>query len=171
MPAALAFQQGSVAAGDEALNAAVAFMRGGSVWLNQIRRLDLRFTGNQITNRGAITARTAMELYATLLPRSATGRLACCARSDSLAVLMTPHGVSYEHWFLIAAAARPGSALEVAERAAAPLQQFAVRGRTAANSAVDPGSTRRAAGPAVALAAAIVADRIPGVCQALAGRA
>ncbi len=112
-----AFQQGSVAAGDEALNAAVAFMRGGSVWLNQIRQLDLRFTGNQITNQGAITARTAMELYATLLrdPQPADWLL---RPLDSLAVLMTPHGVSYEHWFLIALLRNDQeSALEVAERA------------------------------------------------------
>ncbi len=111
------FQQRNVVPGDEALAAAMDYMRHGSHWLYQIRYLDTLFTGRQVTMQGPITPRKAMELYGELLrdPLAADWGL---QPMESLAVLRTPHSESFEHWFLAALQrSEHEAALEIADRA------------------------------------------------------
>ncbi|HIQ22499.1 MAG TPA: CHAT domain-containing protein [Planctomycetes bacterium] len=115
--AGVLFQQRKLASGDKAVAAAMAFMRHGSKWLNQIAQLDRRFAAGQITTRGPITARAAMELYGRLLgdPTPADWAL---RPMESLSVLVTPHVPSYEHWFLVALERKVHEkALEIADLA------------------------------------------------------
>jgi tetratricopeptide (TPR) repeat protein len=117
LTAMLLFQQRKVVAGDEALAAAMDYERHGSSWLYQIRYLDGLFTGKQVTMRGPITPRNAMELYGELLrdPQPADWGL---RPMDALASLRTPHPESFEHWFLAALQRNDHeAALEIADRA------------------------------------------------------
>lgn len=111
------FQQRNVSAGDDALAAAMNYMRQGSHWYYQIWHLDLLFTNGQINTRGPITPRTAMELYGELLrdPQATDWGL---QPMESLAVLVTPHAESFQHWFRVALARSDHeTALEITDRA------------------------------------------------------
>jgi len=111
------FQQRNAAAGDQALAAAMNYMRYGSVWLHHIRQVDAQFVSRQITTRSPITTRTAMELYTELLrdPQPADWGL---YPMESLAVLANPRAASMERWFRVAMARREyEKALEIADRA------------------------------------------------------
>jgi CHAT domain-containing protein len=111
------FQNRNIVAGDEALAAAMAYMRRGSPWLNQILQVDRRFTTGQITPRGPITTRSAMELYTELL-RDPSPTDWALQPMDSFAVLVTSHPESFEHWFLVALARKDHEkALEITDRA------------------------------------------------------
>ena len=101
--ATVAFQQRKIPEGDQALAAAMTYMRHGSRWLHQILQVDRSFASGQISTRTAITPRTAMELYTALLrdPQPLDWNL---RPMESMAVLATPHAPSYEPWFLIAQA-------------------------------------------------------------------
>jgi tetratricopeptide (TPR) repeat protein len=115
--AVLAFQQRRTAQGDEALAAAMTYMRHGSLWLYQTRQVDRCFLSGQITTRGPITARAAMELYGELL-RDPQAIDWVVRPMESLAVLMVPHRESWEHWFLVALERKEHeTALEIADRA------------------------------------------------------
>jgi len=117
LTAMVLFQQRNPAAGDEALGAAMSYMQHGSLWLYHLLQLDRSFTGGQITTRGPITPRTAMELYTELLrdPQATDWKL---QPMESLAVLRTPHSESVEHWFLVALERKEHeAALEIADRA------------------------------------------------------
>jgi tetratricopeptide (TPR) repeat protein len=115
--AMMLFQQRRPAQGEEALAAAMGYMQHGSHWLFQLLQVDRSFTAGQITPRGPITTRTAMEVYRELLrdPEATDWQT---RPMDSLAVLMSPHSDSYEHWFLIALDRKEHeTALEIADRA------------------------------------------------------
>ncbi len=115
--ATVLFQQRNISAGGEALAKAVAYMRHGSHWLFQIRIVDQRFTSGRMNTRGAITPRTAMELYGLLLrdPKPADWAL---EPMESFAVLATPHPGPFEHWFLVALQRKEfETAIEIADRA------------------------------------------------------
>jgi tetratricopeptide (TPR) repeat protein len=111
------FQQRRIADGDQALAAAMGYMRYGSHWLHQILQVDLRFSTGQIGTRGPITDRSAMELYSELLrdPQPSDWAL---DPMEAFSVLTTPHAASFEHWFLIALNRKEHEkALEIADRA------------------------------------------------------
>lgn len=118
LSATVAFQQRNIAAGDEALAAAMSYMQHGSYWLYHILQLDRGFTSGQINTRSPVTPRIAMELYTELL-RDPQGSDWTYQPMESLAVLTTPHPASFEHWFVIAWEGRKDheAALEIADRA------------------------------------------------------
>lgn len=108
------YQQRKVAAGDEALAAAVEYMQHGGLWLFSIAQVNARLLSN------TLPPRAAMILYSEVLhdPRSTDW---VNDPLESLSVLMTPHQASYENWF--SAAIRQTvretaveGALDVAER-------------------------------------------------------
>ncbi|NUQ62888.1 MAG: CHAT domain-containing protein [Pirellulales bacterium] len=110
------FQQRNVAAGGEALHAAMAYMQRGSHWLFQIRTVDQRFTSGRMNTRDAITPRAAMELYGLLLrdPQPVDWAM---DPMESLCVLVTPHPGPFEHWFLVALGRKEfETAIEIADR-------------------------------------------------------
>lgn len=114
--ALVAFQQRRTPQGEEALTAAMNYMRRGSLWLFQILQVDRCFTTGQITTRGPITSRSAMEIYTELL-RDPQAIDWIMRPMESLAVLMAPHPESWEHWFLIALDRKEHEvALEIADR-------------------------------------------------------
>jgi len=109
------FQQGKVDPGDQALGAAMNYMRTGSLWLFHIAQVDGAFASSLLTSRNAI------ELYQDVLrdPQPADWAF---APLESLAVLATPHAEALEHWFLAALQrsdreAAVAMALEVSDRA------------------------------------------------------
>ncbi len=115
--ATLAFQQRRAPQGEEALAAAMNYLRSGSLWLFQIRHVDRCFATGQITTRGSITSRSAMEIYTELL-RDPQAVDWITRPMESLAVLMAPHSDSWEHWFLLALDRKEHEvALEIADRA------------------------------------------------------
>ncbi|MFH1269355.1 MAG: CHAT domain-containing protein, partial [Planctomycetota bacterium] len=117
LTATVLFQERKIPAGHEALNAAMNYMLHGSHWLYQLQHLDNLFTGGQITTRGPLTPRIAMELYASLLGDPQPGDWAL-RPMESLSLLRTPHPVSMEHWFLVALERKDHeAALEITDRA------------------------------------------------------
>lgn len=117
LAALVLFQQRNVAAGDEALSAAMGYMQHGSHWLFHIVQLDRGFSLSEINTRSTVTPRVAMEMYTELLrdPQATDWTL---EPMESLAVLRVPHPLSFEHWFLVALARRDHEmALEIADRA------------------------------------------------------
>jgi len=103
--------QGNVAAGNEMLAAALAFQKGGSHWLFQIGLVDRLSADNQVRDR------VAMDLYEEVL-REPTAADWKTDPLETLSVLATPHGASYENWFLTALARKaPERALEIADLA------------------------------------------------------
>jgi len=115
--ATLLFQQRRTTQGEEALRAAMDFMSRGSLWLFQIRQVDACFKSGQITTRGPITTRTAMEVYGDLL-RDPLPVDWVIRPMEALSVLVAPHSLSYEYWFLIALDRQEHeTALEIADRA------------------------------------------------------
>ena len=115
--ALVAFQQGKIAAGDEFFNLFLAYMRHGSHWLYQVFQVDRCFGSGQITARGPITPRAAMELYGELL-RDPLPIDWSIRPMEALAALAVPHSPSWEHWFLVALERKDHeTALEISDRA------------------------------------------------------
>lgn len=115
--ATVLFQQRKTVEGNRALQAAMEYMGHGSRWLHQILQVDQRFATGQITPQGLLTSRKAMELYTELLRDPGPTDWAV-QPMESLAVLVTPHSASLEHWFLIAIDRRAHEvALEITDRA------------------------------------------------------
>jgi len=107
------YQQQRPAEGDAALNAALSYMRHGSVRLLQMRLADELYVS------GAATARSALELYEKVL-RDPTPADWAFDPLESLAVTVAPRHMQMEHWFE-AALERQGikevqGAIEIAER-------------------------------------------------------
>jgi hypothetical protein len=103
------FQQKKVADGDAAIAAAMRFMQYGSHWLFQISLADA-LAANKATPR------TAMELYQTVLRDPLPADWASDPM-ESLAVLVTPHPLPYEHWFNAALARKDWeAAVEIGDR-------------------------------------------------------
>jgi tetratricopeptide (TPR) repeat protein len=113
LAATAAYQQGQTGRteGDNALSAAMTYMRGGSLWLFQIGLVDGRYLS------GALTPRAAMDLYQKVL-RDPLAPDWNADPMESLAVLMTPHPASLERWFDVAIKRKDNdAALEIADRA------------------------------------------------------
>jgi len=105
------FQQRRVAEGNAALAAAMTHMRHGSWWLFRIGLTD------RLLLAGVLSPRVAMELYEALLrdPQAADWQM---EPMEALAVLVTPHPASYEHWFEVALMRKAHErALEIADLA------------------------------------------------------
>lgn len=109
------FQQRKIDAGDQALGAAMNYLRTGSHWLFHIAQVDAAFASSLLTSR------SALDLYEEVLrdPQPADWAF---APAESLAVLSTPHGEAYERWFLAALQradreAAVDTALEISDRA------------------------------------------------------
>ena len=85
------FQLKKVADGDAAITAAMNYMQHGSHWLFQISLADILATTKA-------SPRTAMDLYQNVLrdPQAADWS---SDPMESLAVLILPHPLPYEHWF------------------------------------------------------------------------
>lgn len=104
------FQQKKMAAGDEALAAAMSYMQHGSLWLFHINLVDNRLP--------SFTSRAALGLYQDVL-RDPQPRDWTLDPMESLAVLVTPHVGSYDSWFSVAMQRQshdPEAALEIGER-------------------------------------------------------
>ena len=105
------FQQGKIQEGQAAFGSAMSFMREGSHRLFQIALADSLYTG------GAAAPRVAMDYFNELLrdPMPSDWTL---DPMETLAVLMTPHWLAYEHWFEVALERREQEkAWEIADRA------------------------------------------------------
>ena len=88
------FQQKKVAEGDAAVAAAMRYMASGSHWLLQIGLGDMMAGTTS-------TPRAAMDIYRDVL-RDPSPADWSSDPMESLAVLVTPHPVPYEHWFKVA---------------------------------------------------------------------
>lgn len=104
------YQQKKIAAGDEALLAAMSYMQHGSLWLFHINLVDNRLA--------SFTSRAALGLYQDVLrdPQPTDWTL---DPMEALAVLMTPHPASFESWFSVAMQRQSHdaeAALEIGER-------------------------------------------------------
>ncbi|MGW8256584.1 MAG: CHAT domain-containing protein [Thermoguttaceae bacterium] len=105
------FQQGKFMEGQTEFNTAIGLLRPSSPWLYQISLIDNRYSS------GGILPRSAMDLYNELLrdPRANDWAI---DPLDSLAVLTTPHLLSYDNWFEVAWERRDREiACEIADRA------------------------------------------------------
>ncbi|MCC7086117.1 MAG: CHAT domain-containing protein [Pirellulales bacterium] len=95
LSAIVSYQHFAIPAGDEALKAALIWMRnGGSKWLFQIDYADKLCVTNP---GGRFRSKTAMDLYEQLL-RDPTPHDWAVQPRESLAVLTTPHPLPFEHW-------------------------------------------------------------------------
>ncbi|MFW6124587.1 MAG: CHAT domain-containing protein [Pirellulales bacterium] len=104
------FQQGHAANGEDALTSAVQYLQHGSLWLLHIRLADRLYTG------GKATARTAMELYSTVL-RDPQPTDWSSDPMESMAVLLTPHPAPIERWFEVALQRKEHEkAMEISDR-------------------------------------------------------
>lgn len=111
LSALVAFAQKRIPEGNAALTSAMGYMQHGSLWLFQIGLADELYAG------GSATPRVAMDLYGEVLrePQSADW---VSDPMESLAVLVTPHPLSIEHWFEVALDRKETeTAMEIAERA------------------------------------------------------
>ena len=111
LEALLLYQQRKVNEGDVALRAALEYMKTGSLRLFHIALVDAMYLA------GTATQRMAVDLFSDVLrdPQAADWAI---DPQESLAVLVTPHPVPFEHWFQAAFARRDTlGAIEVAERA------------------------------------------------------
>ena len=106
------YQARKMVEGDAIMAKAMAFMRQtGSIWLFQIRKVDSNYSG------GTAAARAVVDLYQLVLrdPQRSDWLL---EPMESLAVLMTPHPIAFEHWFEATLARKDNDlAVEVADRA------------------------------------------------------
>jgi CHAT domain-containing protein len=103
------FQQKKIPDGDKAVAAAMDYMRHGSYWLFQIGQAD-------ILAMTSATPRMAMDLYQEVLrdPRPADWS---SDPLESLAVLVVPHPLPFEHWFETALARKDHeAAVEIGDR-------------------------------------------------------
>lgn len=108
------FQQRKTAEGEAILAETMKFMRQSSLWLFQISLADNFFAAG---NGGASSARTAVDLYQMVL-RDPQPMDWAADPMESLAVLTTPHGLIYEHWFeAVMVRKERETAIEVADRA------------------------------------------------------
>lgn len=113
--ALLAYADGNVAAGDEALAKTVEGTRLRSAWALQLRRLDRRVAGG-LTSNGSITPRNAADLYETLL-REPTAVDRGFRPAESIAIRSVAPPEAYERWFrLLFERDLKDKAFEVAER-------------------------------------------------------
>jgi CHAT domain-containing protein len=105
-----AYQQGQLEAGDAALDGALGFMtQGGSIWMFQIGVADAMFTQEIASDRAALA------LYDALL-RDPTPADWVSDPLESIAVLATPHPLSYENWLEAASQRKePERLLEIAD--------------------------------------------------------
>lgn len=111
------FQQHKLAPGTEALAAARSYLEHGSRWLFHLHLLEQEYASGQMTARGSITPRAAMELYSQLLRDPGAGDWSLTPM-EALAVMLTPHPAAFEHWFLIAMERKEvEAAVEIADRA------------------------------------------------------
>jgi hypothetical protein len=112
LTALASYQAGNVAVGDQALSAALAFQRSGSLWMFQIALADNRYTS------GTSSDRVGMTLYETML-RDPTQADWASSPLECLSVLTTPHSAVLEHWFEAAVknSKEHEVALEIADRA------------------------------------------------------
>jgi hypothetical protein len=111
LAALVAYQGGSVPAGDQALAAALAFQRKGSLWAFQIALADAYYTSGNASDRVALLVYD--EVLRELTPADwAANPLEC------LSVLSVPHPASLENWFELALknAKEQELALEIADR-------------------------------------------------------
>jgi CHAT domain-containing protein len=109
--AQLLFQQHKVQEGQAAFGSAMTYMQQGSNRLFQIALADNFYAS------GATAPRTAMEYYNELL-RDPQARDWTLDPMETLAVLVTPHGLAMEHWFEAACERREHElAWEIADRA------------------------------------------------------
>lgn len=105
------FQQRRLSEGNAALAAAMGYMQRGSVWLFRIGLTD------RMLLAGVLSPRVAMDLYEALLrdPQAADWQL---DPMEALAVLVTAHPASFEHWFEVALMRKAHErALEIADLA------------------------------------------------------
>jgi hypothetical protein len=111
LTALVLFQEGNLAAGDQAVAAAMSYMRHGSFWLFHIGLVDAIYAD------GSVTPRVATDLFADVL-RDPRPEDWANDPMESLAVLLAPHPASYEHWFEATMARKDlEKALEIADRA------------------------------------------------------
>jgi len=114
LTALVAFQQKRIPEGNTALNAAMDYMRHGSLWLFHIGLVDNLYTS------GAATPRVALDLYGKVL-RDPLPTDWAFHPMESLSMLVTPHPLSIEHWFEAALGRRNvkqvQAAIEIAEHA------------------------------------------------------
>ena len=111
LTALVLFQQGKMADGEIALNAAMGYMQHGSFWRFHIAMADNLYTS------GTASPRVAMELYSHVL-RDPSSEDWTFNPAESLAVLLSPHPLTFEHWFEVAMQRREHeTALEIADRA------------------------------------------------------
>jgi tetratricopeptide (TPR) repeat protein len=113
--AALAlFQQKKVPEGEVPLAAAMKFMQQGSFWLFHLSLVDNFYLGG---SGGPGGARDALELFNFVLRDPLPGDW-LAEPMESLALLMTPHPLPYEHWFEAALARKNHeAAIVIADRA------------------------------------------------------
>ncbi len=90
-----------MAAGDQHLETALAFMRRGSLRLYQLRVLETFFRQGKITARGPITIRIADELYDLML-RDSTPSDWALQPMDCLAAMTFTPANAYHRWFYVA---------------------------------------------------------------------
>lgn len=108
--ASVAFASGNAAQGNESLAMAMRYMAHGSIWLFHIGLVD------QLYLSGGVTPRNAMDRFDEVL-RDPMPLDWMRDPMESLAVLLTPHGLAMEHWFEVALARNEmDKALEIADR-------------------------------------------------------
>jgi hypothetical protein len=107
------YQQNRVAAGDQAIAAALDYEKSGSKWLFQIALAD-RFAAAQ--SNSALARQRTLPLFEGLLRDPAAADWSTDPL-ESLSVLATPLPSVYEHWFEAALQVSPELSLEVADRA------------------------------------------------------
>ena len=105
------YHQGKQAAGDQALNAALAFERSGSTWLFQIHLAE-QFA-SELSN--SLNRKLALPLYAALLRDPAAADWAADPL-ESIAVLANLDEPVFESWFELAFESDPELGLDVADR-------------------------------------------------------
>ncbi|MEX0979313.1 MAG: CHAT domain-containing protein [Pirellulales bacterium] len=110
--ALVSYQSGGVAAGDQALAAALNFQRGGSVWMFQIALADTMYIAGNTSDR------VANLLYGAVL-REPTPADWASNPLECLSLLATPHDAAIEHWFELALKnnKEQEQAVEIADRA------------------------------------------------------
>lgn len=112
LSALVAYQTGNVSGGDQALDAAMRFLRGAALWNFQIGLADNLYT------RGGASDRVALELYEQLL-RDPTAADWNIDPAECLAMISSDQELPLEHWFelLLKSEKDRERAIEVADRA------------------------------------------------------
>ena len=106
-----------LASGNTHLDAALAFLRHGTLRLYQLRKLEEFFLQGNITIRGPITERIADELYEELLRESTELDWTLYPMESFAALVATPPN-AYERWFAVVfQRGNREKAFEISERA------------------------------------------------------